>query len=95
MPTITLHPSGKTITAEHGESIFAALRRNDVPIGSSCAGDGVCDKCRVLVLRGAERLSNPSDAERRHFFEHGVTDGERLACQTVVIGDVTITTGYW
>jgi ferredoxin, 2Fe-2S len=94
-PTVILRPSGRVLEAEIGESIFEVLRRHDQPIASSCSGDGICDKCRVRMLAGMENISPMNDVERRFLVERPFQEGERLACQTVIRGDVILTTDYW
>ena len=95
MPDVTLHPSGLVLRIEPGENLFHAVRRHGRPLASSCDGDGVCDKCRVVVLAGMEHLSNPSAIEQAFRHERPFGELERMACQARVYGDITITTGYW
>jgi ferredoxin, 2Fe-2S len=92
---IIIAPTGRVLTARDGEILFRAVRRHDHPIASSCDGEGVCDKCRVTVLAGMEHLSPPNEIELRFRQERPFGTNERLACQTIVRGDVTITTSYW
>lgn len=72
-----------------------ALLEHEIPVASSCRGDGVCAKCRVRVLAGAKNLSPETEIEsmRRDQFEF--EPDERLSCQAEVLGDVTIDTPYW
>lgn len=83
---VTFTPLGKSATAKPNETILDVARRAAAPIGNSCGGIGVCGRCRVRVVEGPENLTPPTR------FEQG--EG-RLACQTVVLGDCTITTTYW
>src|SRR5436309_10548336 len=77
------------------ETVLDAARRADVPIGNSCGSVGVCGRCCVRVLAGAENLSAPTMIELRVSAQRGFAADERLACQAVVIGDVEVTTSYW
>lgn len=95
MPTITILPEHTHLDCERGETIYQVVLRNGVPLGSSCGGDGICDKCRVTIVQGMENLSEENDAEKRLKREHGFEADERVSCQTKINGDVTITTGYW
>jgi ferredoxin len=81
--------------ANPNETVLDAARRADVPIGNSCGGVGVCARCCVRVLAGAENLSAPTTIELRVSAQRGFAAGERLACQAVVTGDVEVTTSYW
>lgn len=67
----------------------------EIPVASSCNGDGICAKCRVEVLEGAENLSPLTQQESflKEKFELG--SNIRVSCQCQVFGDVRITTGYW
>jgi ferredoxin, 2Fe-2S len=95
MPRITLRPSGRVLHAADGENLFRAIRRHDQPLASSCDGDGVCEKCRITILEGMDHLTSPNDVEESFRRERQYGAAERLACQTWVFGDVTVTTGYW
>lgn len=39
-----------------GENLMEFLRKNEIPIASSCLGDGVCAKCNIL-FNEEEKLS--------------------------------------
>lgn len=95
MPILTIHPSMRKLYAESDKTIFSVLRKNNIPIGSSCGGDGICDKCRVTIMDGKNNLSEMNEAELRLRNEHSFEHDERVACQTKIHGDVMITTGYW
>jgi ferredoxin len=75
--------------------VLDAARRAGAPIGNSCGSVGVCGRCRIRVLAGAENLSPPTTIELRVSSQRGFVADERLACQAVVMGDVEITTSYW
>lgn len=95
MYKVKLLPSDKVLISLPGETIYLLLRRYRIPIGSSCGGDGVCDRCRVQVVEGMKNLSRINRAEARLKREHGFEADERVSCQTVIHGDIVITTGYW
>lgn len=95
MPTLTLLPSQKTLEVPIGARLFDVIRDARVPLASSCDGDSICGKCKVEVVAGAEGLSPilPAEAKLlRRFLDEGCW---RIACEARVLGDVTITTGYW
>jgi ferredoxin len=77
------------------ETVLDAARRADVPIGNSCGAVGVCGRCCVRILAGAENLSAPTMIELRVSAQRGFRADERLACQAIVTGDVEVTTSYW
>jgi len=44
-------------------------------------------------VEGTENLSAPTSIEVR--FARGFAEGERMACQAIVMGDCSVTTTYW
>lgn len=71
------------------------LRANDVPVASSCQGDGICGKCRIHVLMGMEHLSPINETEKILRDREKLKPTERISCQTFVNGDILIDTAYW
>lgn len=92
---VSFTPLGTSAEARPNETVLDAARRADAPIGNSCGGVGVCGRCRVRVLAGAENVTAPTTIEIRVATQRGFAEDERLACQAVVGGDVKVTTGYW
>ena len=88
-------PLDKSADAKANETLLDAARRANVPLGNSCGGIGICARCRVRVVEGAENLSAPTSVEERVSQQRGLAADERLACQAVVLGDCAITTTYW
>ncbi len=52
-----------------------------------CAGHGRCGKCKV---HAKGMLSKPNEKERKYLTERELEQGIRLACQTKVLGECTI-----
>ncbi|NOX97119.1 MAG: DUF4445 domain-containing protein [Nitrospirae bacterium] len=82
---VTFYPEGKSVTVEKGEDLLHAAVAARVYINSSCGGDGVCGRCRVIIKKG-EVVSDPTGR---------LSDGERekgycLACRTTVKTDVDV-----
>jgi len=92
---VNFTPLGTAAEALANETVLDAARRADAPIGNSCGSVGVCGRCRVVVLAGAENLSPPTMIELRVAAQRGFAADERLACQAVALGDVEVTTSYW
>ena len=96
--TVRFAPSGRTVQVPAGTSLFEAARLAQVPLGSSCGGEGACGWCRVTVIAGAEALTPPTAREVELLGRIGAAAAERAACLARLRGQggpVTITTSYW
>jgi ferredoxin, 2Fe-2S len=85
----------KSLEGSPSETIFQTLRHHDIPVASSCLGDGVCGKCRVSISAGLENLSPMEPLEKKLMDKYGLSDQQRISCQCRALGDITITTTYW
>jgi ferredoxin len=92
---IRFHPLGIEGHALENETVLDVARRVAAPIGNSCGGTGICGRCRVTILEGAENLSNPTWIEQNGEEFAPLGPQERLACQAAPSGPVSVTTGYW
>ena len=92
---VTFIPLGREASAKDDETLLDAARRAGAPLGASCGGVGICARCRVRVVEGAENLSPPTSIESRIGAQRGFAADERMACQAVVQGNCGVTTTYW
>jgi ferredoxin, 2Fe-2S len=76
-------------------TLMAELLKHQIPVASSCGGEGVCAKCQIQVLAGAENLSPMTDIEQLAKDRFGWKSYHRMSCQCQVHGDCTVTTPYW
>ena len=88
-------PLDKSADAKPDETLLDAARRANAPLGNSCGGIGICARCTVRIVEGAENLSAPTSVEERVSQQRNLSADERLACQAVVLGDCAVTTTYW
>jgi ferredoxin len=102
MPTITFANEKKEIQVPAG----ANLRKEALQAGVSlypgihkvanCHGFGTCGSCRVLITKGMENTSSKGILESARLGVSlayiGNENTMRLACQTKVNGDITVTT---
>ena len=102
MPTITLCHREKEIQVPEG----ANLRKRGTRCRSlavpwvhkvlNCHGMGSCGSCRVLITKGMENTSPRGLLEKARMGVSmayiGNEETMRLACQTRVNGDITVTT---
>ncbi|MFA5039580.1 MAG: ASKHA domain-containing protein [Candidatus Omnitrophota bacterium] len=82
---VTFLPDGKKAVVDKGTSLLSAAISAHIHLNSSCGGDGVCGKCRVLVKSGSVH-AEPSGRIRPQERKLGMT----LACQTLVESDMTV-----
>ncbi len=103
---VTFEPTGITVQVDldncpdtgHGEpgSILDVALAAGLELEHACGGVGVCGTCHVLVVSGAENLSEPDEDEMDHIdLVPGNTVASRLACRAVVKGDVTVNVPAW
>jgi len=82
---ITFLPDKKSVEAAKGQHILSAAISAGIYINSSCGGDGVCGRCKILIKKGdyrTEPTGRISQDEKKK--------GYVLACLTSVQGDLTV-----
>ena len=85
----------KSFSVERGAVLMKALLEVEVPVASSCNGDGICSKCRIRIVAGQDQLSAETELEKSLRLKNKVSDEYRISCQTQVFGDIEIDTDYW
>ena len=78
-----------------GANLMEQLLLAGLPVASSCHGDGICGKCRIKIIDGAENLSIINSLEELLRDRLQVPKDYRISCQTQVLGDILIDTAYW
>lgn len=82
---VTFKPDNKEIEAYRGEILLSCAIKAGVYINSSCGGDGVCGRCKVIIEKGdfrTEPTGRISQEERKK--------GYVLACLTTIQGNLVI-----
>ncbi len=100
MPTVDAQ--GKTFHCDSGANLRKVLLANGIELynGQStvinCRGIGSCGTCAVQI-EGDVSEANWKDRTRRSLPPHNANRDLRLACQTQVFGDITVTkyNGFW
>ncbi|MCB9418620.1 MAG: DUF4445 domain-containing protein [Ardenticatenaceae bacterium] len=85
---IQFQPIGKRVTASSGVSLFEAARESGIDLASACGGEGNCGQCRIVLLSG--EATPPNFDEEFILSELELKQGERLACCTYPLSDVTV-----
>jgi len=82
---LTILPDNKVIQVPKGSVLLKALTDAGIKIDSSCGGQGICGRCRVI----AEGHYNPETTP--YLTDQEISQGYCLACTTLVEGDLTVT----
>jgi ferredoxin, 2Fe-2S len=56
----------------------------------ACGAKGRCTTCKFNVLDGMENVQTHTSAEQKYLEKGGLKENQRLACQAIVAGDITI-----
>jgi len=83
--TIEFQPHNIKIKVPAGMTLLKAAMEAGVHVNASCGGEGVCGKCRVMIEQG-----EVEGGETGRISEQDLKEGFRLACQSVVKGDLTV-----
>lgn len=95
MAKVKLNKISRVLEVTPGANLMQCLLQEGIPVASSCYGDGVCGKCRLEILQGAENLSPPTDLEKFLKERYRLSENIRISCQAIVNGDVTVDATYW
>lgn len=97
MPKISFAKKNRSeIVVSAGTNLMRALLDANVPVASSCHGDGVCAKCVVKVSLGLEKLQPPNETEIFLQEKYSLKNDQRISCQVMVENhDLTVDTTYW
>ena len=79
----------KTVRAAPNSNLLRVSLREKGGIPFKCGG-GLCGTCRCKVEAGIENTDEVKAKERRHLSEDDLSQGYRMACQTFVNGDVSV-----
>ncbi len=82
---ILFKPDNKEIEADRGEILLSCAIGGGIYINSSCGGDGICGRCKVIIEKGSfttEPTGRITQEERKK--------GYVLACLTTIHGDLVV-----
>lgn len=84
-----INSDGKTAEAPANSNLLRVSIREQGGIPFKCGG-GLCGTCKCRIERGLEHTDAIKDKEKRHLSESDFEAGYRMACQTFVNGDVSV-----
>jgi ferredoxin len=79
----------KVVTAPEDSNLLRVSLREKGGIPFKC-GAGLCGTCKCRFEAGLEHADAVKAKERKHLSEADFANGYRMACQTFVNGDVSI-----
>jgi ferredoxin len=80
---------GKTAVAPVNSNLLRVSLREQGGIPFKCGG-GVCGTCKCRIEVGVENTDAIKPKERKHLSEEDFRNGYRMACQTFLNGDVSV-----
>lgn len=90
MPTVTFVQANGQMTkveTDAGQTILQIALDHGIPMEHACGGNGFCTTCMCKVKEGMGSLSPRNDREENMGIQN---DPDRLSCQALVEGDVTV-----
>jgi len=79
----------KTVDAPPNSNLLRLSLRERGGIPFKCGG-GICGTCKCRIEKGIEHTDAVKPKERKHLTEEQLQAGHRMACQTFINGDVSV-----
>jgi ferredoxin len=79
----------KVVSAPPNSNLLRVSLREKGGIPFKCGG-GLCGTCRCRIEQGREHTDDVKPKERKHLTEADIANGYRMACQTFVNGDISV-----
>ncbi len=90
MIEITFLTNGsKVVSAPENSNLLRVSLREKGGIPFKCGG-GLCGTCKCRIEQGRESTDAIKPKERRHLTDEQFAQGYRMACQTFVNGDISV-----
>lgn len=64
-------------------SVLELALKNEIPVPTSCGGNGTCGTCRLFVENFVEKLNPKEGNELEMSEDRNFQENERLSCQIV------------
>ena len=79
----------KRVSAPENSNLLRVSLREQGGIPFKC-GAGICGTCKCKIEKGLEHTDAVKKKERQHLSEEQLKQGFRMACQTFVNGDISV-----
>lgn len=89
MPTVRFEDDDLEVEVEIGANLRDAAETESASISFGC-DQGICGTCLVDLVEGGDNLSDSEEVEEETLQAMGAEEGQRLACQCRVEGDITV-----
>lgn len=86
--TVSFRPLGRRVLCSAGATLLDCCRANQIPLASTCGGQGKCHSCKVRIESGT--VVPPSGNELKILTAGELKSGWRMACQVKPAGDLTV-----
>ncbi|MEP0986056.1 2Fe-2S iron-sulfur cluster-binding protein [Ekhidna sp.] len=91
MPTVVIaNLKSKSIHCEDKRESLLDILLSRTDWMHACGAKGRCTTCKAKILSGGDNLSDPTKPEQQYAKLNKLRPDERLTCQAIVNGDVTI-----
>jgi ferredoxin len=92
---VRFEPSALVARVPSGTTLLEAARSVGLPVASACGADGVCARCGMQILAGAESLGAETEREVTIKQRNRIDAELRLACRVRITAPLTATASYW
>jgi ferredoxin, 2Fe-2S len=82
--------NGLRIQTTATRPLLFLLQEHRIDWMHACGGKGRCTTCKALIIEGHHNLGPVTPAEERYKRLNALKEGERLACQVRVTGNIKI-----
>ena len=89
MANVVSEPDGKRFVTKTGSDLLDVLGNAGLLLNSECGGKGTCGKC-LVVIKDQGNVSKVGMTEKTLLTQEQLDYGYRLACQTILLGDITV-----
>ena len=94
MINLNIPQLNRVIQVDSDKTLMDNLVSHNIPVASSCGGDGICGKCKMKVMAASE-LQPITELERNTLDKNNAEAGERLSCQIQLQQNAMVETTYW